>query len=377
MERIQNWNTVFSGGNASNQRIGAQDARFVVDATTPAGDKNDSTTGSAAARNGGGSSKGDRYKTELCRPYEENGECRYGEKCQFAHGLHELRNVSRHPKYKTDFCRTFHTTGYCPYGARCHFIHSEADNRIGTGAATGATVDQRARALEELQANLIRQSLAQRSSTAALHLHHQGPSASDNNLLMEEVLRAIMQLKISHQKSVMGPAAAGIASGTASDRMSPMRAPVSVVRPTDFDFNHIADSLGSSSPTTLSFTESPVPSPTSMFGSEDIFLAAAAPSAAGGSLAVSGVRSFGRSLASSSESTSSSSSGYGVSPPSSPSSEEDKVAATIWRMSDVGGGGSSAFEQPSFPVSAGWFPSSICRQDPRLYTRDVNCSTFA
>jgi len=68
--------------------------------------------------------KCDRYKTELCRTYEENGTCRYGDKCQFAHGITELRTVARHPKYKTDLCRTFHTTGFCPYGSRCHFIHS-------------------------------------------------------------------------------------------------------------------------------------------------------------------------------------------------------------------------------------------------------------
>uniref|UniRef100_A0A8C6US46 mRNA decay activator protein ZFP36 n=1 Tax=Neogobius melanostomus TaxID=47308 RepID=A0A8C6US46_9GOBI len=43
-----------------------------------------------------------RYKTELCRPFEENGSCKYGEKCQFAHGYHELRSLSRHPKYKTE-----------------------------------------------------------------------------------------------------------------------------------------------------------------------------------------------------------------------------------------------------------------------------------
>ena len=66
-----------------------------------------------------------RYKTELCRPYEESGSCKYGDKCQFAHGMHELRNLSRHPKYKTELCRTFHTIGYCPYGPRCHFIHEE------------------------------------------------------------------------------------------------------------------------------------------------------------------------------------------------------------------------------------------------------------
>lgn len=73
--------------------------------------------------------KGDRYKTELCRTYEENGCCRYGDKCQFAHGIGELRSVVRHPKYKTDLCRTFHTTGFCPYGARCHFIHGENEQQ--------------------------------------------------------------------------------------------------------------------------------------------------------------------------------------------------------------------------------------------------------
>ncbi|XP_054264623.1 protein TIS11-like isoform X1 [Macrosteles quadrilineatus] len=70
-----------------------------------------------------------RYKTELCRPFEENGECKYGDKCQFAHGGHELRNLVRHPKYKTELCRTFHTSGFCPYGPRCHFIHNAEEAR--------------------------------------------------------------------------------------------------------------------------------------------------------------------------------------------------------------------------------------------------------
>ncbi|XP_061828015.1 mRNA decay activator protein ZFP36L1 [Nerophis lumbriciformis] len=65
-----------------------------------------------------------RYKTELCRTFEESGTCKYGAKCQFAHGEDELRGLSRHPKYKTEPCRTFHTIGFCPYGARCHFIHN-------------------------------------------------------------------------------------------------------------------------------------------------------------------------------------------------------------------------------------------------------------
>eukprot|EP01113_Clastostelium_recurvatum_P006037 TRINITY_DN1272_c0_g1_i3.p1 TRINITY_DN1272_c0_g1~~TRINITY_DN1272_c0_g1_i3.p1 ORF type:complete len:298 (+),score=97.78 TRINITY_DN1272_c0_g1_i3:209-1102(+) len=66
------------------------------------------------------------YKTELCRSFAETNTCRYGLKCQFAHGRDELRPIIRHPKYKTEICKTFHTTGTCPYGSRCRFIHSKA-----------------------------------------------------------------------------------------------------------------------------------------------------------------------------------------------------------------------------------------------------------
>ncbi|OQR69052.1 hypothetical protein BIW11_04448 [Tropilaelaps mercedesae] len=78
---------------------------------------------------GGQNSNSSRYKTELCRPFEESGVCKYGDKCQFAHGYQELRTLTRHPKYKTELCCTFHTTGLCPYGSRCHFIHNPDENR--------------------------------------------------------------------------------------------------------------------------------------------------------------------------------------------------------------------------------------------------------
>ncbi|XP_074872720.1 mRNA decay activator protein ZFP36 [Carettochelys insculpta] len=64
-----------------------------------------------------------RYKTELCRTFSETGRCRYGAKCQFAHGPAELRSLSRHPKYKTELCHKFYLHGECPYGSRCHFVH--------------------------------------------------------------------------------------------------------------------------------------------------------------------------------------------------------------------------------------------------------------
>ncbi|KAM0792751.1 hypothetical protein ACM66B_002527 [Microbotryomycetes sp. NB124-2] len=73
------------------------------------------------------------YKTELCRSWEERGVCRYGVKCQFAHGPHELRAVERHPKFKSEICRTFWLHGSCQYGARCCFIHTTVP---GGAAAT-------------------------------------------------------------------------------------------------------------------------------------------------------------------------------------------------------------------------------------------------
>ncbi|XP_033103076.1 thyroid adenoma-associated protein homolog [Anneissia japonica] len=83
-----------------------------------------------------------RYKTELCRPFEENGSCKYGDKCQFAHGFHELRNLQRHPKYKTELCRTFHTVGFCPYGPRCHFIHNPEEKRSSGPPPTNKAIDR-------------------------------------------------------------------------------------------------------------------------------------------------------------------------------------------------------------------------------------------
>ncbi|XP_040179295.1 mRNA decay activator protein ZFP36L2-A-like isoform X2 [Rana temporaria] len=75
-----------------------------------------------------------RYKTELCRTFHESGSCKYGSKCQFAHGTAELRGLNRHPKYKTELCRTYHTIGFCPYGSRCHFIHNAEEQRFNSAS---------------------------------------------------------------------------------------------------------------------------------------------------------------------------------------------------------------------------------------------------
>ncbi|KAI3849555.1 hypothetical protein MKW92_011351 [Papaver armeniacum] len=66
-------------------------------------------------------------KTELCNKWVQDGRCPYGEYCQFAHGLRELRPVIRHPRYKTEACRMVLNGGFCPYAHRCHFRHALTD----------------------------------------------------------------------------------------------------------------------------------------------------------------------------------------------------------------------------------------------------------
>jgi hypothetical protein len=73
----------------------------------------------------------DRYKTEMCWSWDETGYCRYGDKCQYAHGEHELREVTRHHKYKSELCNNYHYEGTCMYGIRCCFIHKVTQEDVG------------------------------------------------------------------------------------------------------------------------------------------------------------------------------------------------------------------------------------------------------
>ena len=90
--------------NANGQQAQAPQTPASVQTTPSYSAVNSSPTPSA-----GGPSANNRklglYKTELCRSWEEKGSCRYGPKCQFAHGEEEIRKVARHPKYKTEICR--------------------------------------------------------------------------------------------------------------------------------------------------------------------------------------------------------------------------------------------------------------------------------
>ncbi|KAK0590966.1 hypothetical protein LWI29_033787 [Acer saccharum] len=67
-----------------------------------------------------GSNSGGFYKAEICRSWEDFGKCRFGAKCQFAHGKEEVRPSRM--KNKSEICKSY-MTGSCLYGSKCRFVH--------------------------------------------------------------------------------------------------------------------------------------------------------------------------------------------------------------------------------------------------------------
>ena len=81
-----------------------------------------------------------KYKTELCKYYEIDGHCKYGDKCAYAHGKENLRSkVTNTTAYRTKKCTQFFEQGYCPYGSRCQFAHQLKSNIINNPYDRGMT----------------------------------------------------------------------------------------------------------------------------------------------------------------------------------------------------------------------------------------------
>ena len=87
-----------------------------------------------------------KYKTTLCKKFSTGQACPYGDKCQFAHGSHELRinpggqnlipNMGTNNKSQTNFlnykivkCKNWEKDRTCKYGAHCTFAHGDEDLR--------------------------------------------------------------------------------------------------------------------------------------------------------------------------------------------------------------------------------------------------------
>jgi hypothetical protein len=73
------------------------------------------------------------YKTEICRSHYSTGHCDYGDACQFAHGIQQLRTKDYDIKYKTELCKRYHVLGpnSCKFNNRCKFIHDEVRVKAG------------------------------------------------------------------------------------------------------------------------------------------------------------------------------------------------------------------------------------------------------
>ncbi len=71
--------------------------------------------------------KESKFKTELCKNWENSGFCPYGIKCRFAHGKDEVqvKEIEADPNYRAKDCLNFFKFGFCNYGRRCCFRHDE------------------------------------------------------------------------------------------------------------------------------------------------------------------------------------------------------------------------------------------------------------
>lgn len=94
------------------------------------------------------------YKTELCESFTTKGHCKYGNKCQFAHGLNELKLKPRSNNFRTKPCINWTKLGYCPYGKRCCFKHGDDhDIKIYMQAGNNTTLEANKRP-KNLHANV-------------------------------------------------------------------------------------------------------------------------------------------------------------------------------------------------------------------------------
>lgn len=102
--------------------------KMVINSTfTPSTTSSDNTSEESAkvSKNGQTEQKVDeaKYKTEMCKNWIETNQCRYGNKCQFAHGKEELDLFKQANKRRTKNCRVFYKEKHCQYGSRCMFRH--------------------------------------------------------------------------------------------------------------------------------------------------------------------------------------------------------------------------------------------------------------
>ncbi|KAF5444140.1 hypothetical protein F2P56_036640 [Juglans regia] len=124
---------------------------ILVASLPPGGRYARSATDSGGSTTSSSSSSGGKslYKTEICRSWEDSGSCRYGSKCQFAHGKEELRPTRFPAKNKSEMYKSCSGTGSGIYGAKNRHVHQVVAAAGTVAAAAAATTQTRSPAKPE------------------------------------------------------------------------------------------------------------------------------------------------------------------------------------------------------------------------------------
>lgn len=83
------------------------------------------------------------FKTRLCKNYLNSGSCHHADCCHFAHGVEELRiEAAIHQGYlpssfKTKLCHFYTVEGHCSHCDRCHFAHGLIELRVNAAISQG------------------------------------------------------------------------------------------------------------------------------------------------------------------------------------------------------------------------------------------------
>ncbi|KAI3675871.1 hypothetical protein L1987_85467 [Smallanthus sonchifolius] len=102
-----------------------------------AADRARSSSLSLTDSGGSSSSGGKNHKPDLCLSYLENsGFCRYGSKCQFAHGKQEIHPVPFSYKSALETCKSYNLSRTCAFGSKCRFIHHETSTPTSSTTRT-------------------------------------------------------------------------------------------------------------------------------------------------------------------------------------------------------------------------------------------------
>ena len=88
-------------------------------------------------KRGAGGPGEQQYKTVVCKNWEAEGRCQWGEQCKWAHGKEDLNTgrgsrvggqTSSHwnSQFKSVLCSKW-GQGLCTYGAKCMFAHGHQE----------------------------------------------------------------------------------------------------------------------------------------------------------------------------------------------------------------------------------------------------------